>query len=174
MRMWLLNYPWAAKLCQQWWIKWMDPSKLPVYLGLELSQGAQCKGTVIKKTVKYKNMNYKSCFCYVSFNKRFWAICLCWLCVALILPLLQWTTDQESIHFWVIIKTSQWLRNWEKNEQEFGVWDVQCGGLRSLVVYDTFEAHLNEKVKAVLTKGNTNLGVIPYRLTSALKPLFLE
>ena len=51
---------------------------------------------------------------------------------------------------------------------------MQCGGLRSLVVYDTFEAHLNEKVKAVLTKGNTNLGVIPYRLTSALKPLFLE
>jgi len=30
----------------------MDPSKLPVYLGLELSQGAQCKGTVIKKNCK--------------------------------------------------------------------------------------------------------------------------
>lgn len=71
----------------------------------------------------------------------------------------------------MIIKTSQLLRNWEKNKQEFGVWDVQCGGLgrcRSLVVYETFEAHLTEKVKAVLTKGNTNLGLIPCRLTSAL------
>ena len=34
-----------------------------------------------------------------------------------ILQLLQWTTDQQSIHFYVIIKTSQLLRNWEKNKQ---------------------------------------------------------
>lgn len=34
----------------------MDPTKVPVYLGLELSQGPQCKGTVIKncKIQKYE------------------------------------------------------------------------------------------------------------------------
>jgi len=35
----------------------------------------------------------------------------------------------------------------------------------SLLVYDTFEGHLTENVKAVFAKENSNLALIPRRLT---------
>jgi len=45
-----------------------------------------------------------------------------------------------------------------------------------LLVYDTFEAHMTESLKAVLAKEDTNyLALIPDRLTFVLQPLmFLE
>ena len=45
------------------------------------------------------------------------------------------------------------------------------GRCRSLLNYDTFEAHVTESVKAVCAKENTNLALIPCRLTSVLKTL---
>ena len=49
-------------------------------------------------------------------------------------------------------------------------------GQGCLLVYDTFEAHMTESLKAVLAKENTNyLALIPDRLTFVLQPLmFLE
>ena len=54
------------------------------------------------------------------------------------------------------------------------VWRAQCGGLerrRSLPVFDSFEAHVTDRVKRALERENTNLAVIPSDLTSILKPL---
>ena len=56
-------------------------------------------------------------------------------------------------------------------EKRMKIWSLGCmtwWRCRSLVVYDTFEAHLTENVKAVFTKENTNLAPIPCRLTSVL------
>ena len=42
---------------------------------------------------------------------------------------------------------------------------------RSLLVYDAFEAHVTDRVKALLKREKTDLAVIPGRLTSILQPL---
>ena len=42
------------------------------------------------------------------------------------------------------------------------------GNCSSLLVYDTFEAYVTENVKVVFTKENSNLALIPRRLTSVL------
>ena len=44
------------------------------------------------------------------------------------------------------------------------VWHARRGGLgrqRSLLVYDTFKAHVTESVKAAFVRENINLAVIP-------------
>ena len=54
------------------------------------------------------------------------------------------------------------------------VWRSRLGGLgrrRSLLLYDVFEAHVTESVKAAIARENKNLAVIPGGLTSLLKPL---
>ena len=54
------------------------------------------------------------------------------------------------------------------------VWRSRLGGLgrrRGLLVYDVFEAHVTESVKAAIARENTNLAVIPGGLTSLLQPL---
>ena len=53
------------------------------------------------------------------------------------------------------------------------VWRSRRGGLgrRSLLVCDMFGAHVTKSVKTALTRENTNLAVIPGRLTSILWPL---
>jgi len=54
------------------------------------------------------------------------------------------------------------------------VWHVRCGGLerrRSLLVFDSFEAHMTDRVKRALECENMNLAVIPGGLTSILQPL---
>lgn len=54
------------------------------------------------------------------------------------------------------------------------VWRARHGGLgrrRSLLVYDAFEAHVTESVKAAFVRENTNLAVISGGLTSILQPL---
>ena len=54
------------------------------------------------------------------------------------------------------------------------VWRSRLGGLgrrRSLLVYDVFEAHMTESVKAAIARENTNLADIPGGLTSLLQPL---
>ena len=58
-----------------------------------------------------------------------------------------------------------------KCEQEFEVRSRQRGGLgrcSSLLVCDTFEAHVTENVNVVFAKENSNLALIPRRLTSVL------
>ena len=59
----------------------------------------------------------------------------------------------------------------KKSKQEFEVQFRQRGGLgrcSSLLVYDTFEAHVIENVKVVFAKENSNLALISRRLTSVL------
>lgn len=54
------------------------------------------------------------------------------------------------------------------------VWRARIGGLsrrRSLLVFDSFEAHKTEQVKRSLKSENTDLSVIPGGLTSVLQPL---
>ena len=54
------------------------------------------------------------------------------------------------------------------------VWSSRPGGLlrrRSLLVWDAFRAHLAEPVKRALQQTNTDVAVIPGRLTSVLQPL---
>ena len=54
------------------------------------------------------------------------------------------------------------------------VWRARRGGLerrRSLLVFDSFEAHVTDRVKRALERENTNLTVIPGGLTSILQPL---
>ena len=54
------------------------------------------------------------------------------------------------------------------------VWRARRGGLerrRSLLVFDSFEAHVTDRVKRALERENTNLAVIPGSLTSILQPL---
>ena len=54
------------------------------------------------------------------------------------------------------------------------IWRAHIGGLsrrRSLLVFDSFEAHKKEEVKQSLKSENTDLSVIPGRLTSLLQPL---
>jgi len=54
------------------------------------------------------------------------------------------------------------------------VWRARCGGLerrRSLLVFDSFEAHMTDRVKRALKRENMNLAVIPSGLTSILQPL---
>mgnify|MGYP006973600613 CR=1 FL=1 len=47
--------------------------------------------------------------------------------------------------------------------------------LPSLLVHDTFQAYMTEHVKAVFTKEDSHLALIPGRLTTVLKHLgFLE
>ena len=63
-------------------------------------------------------------------------------------------------------------KKFKESKQEFEVCYRQRGGLgrcSSLLVYDTFEAHVTENVKVVFGKENTNyLALIPRRLTSVL------
>jgi len=42
---------------------------------------------------------------------------------------------------------------------------------RSLLVFDSFEAHMTDRVKRALKRENMNLAVIPSGLTSILQPL---
>ena len=54
------------------------------------------------------------------------------------------------------------------------VWRACVGSLRrrkSFLVYDSFEAHVTDNVKAALKGENTDLAVIPGGLTSILQPL---
>ena len=54
------------------------------------------------------------------------------------------------------------------------VWRAWIGGLgrrKSLLVYDSFEAHVTDTVKASFKRENTELAVIPGSLTSLLQPL---
>ena len=51
------------------------------------------------------------------------------------------------------------------------VWRWHGGLGRSLLVYDAFEAHVTDRVKALLKREKTDLAVIPGRLTSILQPL---
>ena len=52
------------------------------------------------------------------------------------------------------------------------VWRWQFGGLmKSLLVYDAFEAHVTDRVKALFKRERTDLAVIPGRLMSILQPL---
>ena len=53
------------------------------------------------------------------------------------------------------------------------VWRSRLGGLgrRCLLVYDVFEAHVTESVKAAIARENMNLAVIPGGLTLLLQPL---
>lgn len=53
-------------------------------------------------------------------------------------------------------------------------WRRRLGGLgrrKSLLVYDAFEAHVTDTVKAAFKRENTDLAVIPGGLTSILQPL---
>ena len=53
-------------------------------------------------------------------------------------------------------------------------WRLRLGGLgrrRSLHVFDSFEAHVTDTVKALFKRENTELAVIPGGLTSFLQPL---
>ena len=52
-------------------------------------------------------------------------------------------------------------------------WRSRLGGLgrRSLLVLDSFEAHVTDTVKASFNRENTELAVIPGGLTSLLQPL---
>lgn len=54
------------------------------------------------------------------------------------------------------------------------VWRSRPGGLlqkRSLLVWDSFRAHLVESVKLALKEANTDIAVIPGGLTSVMQPL---
>ena len=54
------------------------------------------------------------------------------------------------------------------------VWRARIGGLgrtKSLLVYDSFEAHVTDTVKASFKRKDTELAVIPGGLTSLLQPL---
>ena len=54
------------------------------------------------------------------------------------------------------------------------VWRARIGGLgrrKSLFVYDSFEAHVTDSVKASFKCEKTELAVIPGGLTSLLQPL---
>ena len=54
------------------------------------------------------------------------------------------------------------------------VWRARIGGLgrrKSLLVYDSFEAHVTDTVKTSFKRENTELAVIPGGLTSLLQPL---
>ena len=54
------------------------------------------------------------------------------------------------------------------------VWRARIGGLgrrKSLLVYDSFEAHVTDNVKASFKRENTELAVIPGSLTSLLQLL---
>ena len=54
------------------------------------------------------------------------------------------------------------------------VWRARIGGLgrrKSLLVYDSFEAHVTDTVKASFKREKTELAVIPGGLTSLLQPL---
>ena len=53
-------------------------------------------------------------------------------------------------------------------------WRSQLGGVgrrRSLLVYDAFEVHVTDSVKAAFKQENTDLAVIPGGLTSLPQPL---
>jgi len=53
-------------------------------------------------------------------------------------------------------------------------WCRRLGGLgrrKSLLVYDAFEAHVTDTVKAVFKRENTDLAIILGGLTSILQPL---
>ena len=53
------------------------------------------------------------------------------------------------------------------------VWRARISGLgrrKSLLVYDSFEAHVTDTVKAPFKRENTELAVIPGGLTSLLQP----
>ena len=54
------------------------------------------------------------------------------------------------------------------------VWQSRSGGLlrkKSLLVWDSFQAHLVDSVKRTVRQTNTNIAVITGGLTSVLQPL---
>ena len=57
------------------------------------------------------------------------------------------------------------------SDQMIKVWRWHGGLGRSLLVYNAFEAHVTERVKALLKREKTDLAMIPGRLTSILQPL---
>lgn len=165
MRMWLLNNPWAAKLCQQWWIKRMDSTKVPISLGLELSQGPQCRGIVIKKCNRQKYELQKLLLLCLVQQKILSNLLLLTLCGP---EFYSYSTNDWSTKHSLL--GDHWNITMAKKlgEKLTRIWILGCATWWPEDVYDTFEAHLTENVKGVFTKGNINLGLIPKRLTSAL------
>ena len=51
------------------------------------------------------------------------------------------------------------------------VWHARTGATKGLLVFDSFEAHMTNRVKRALERENTNLAVIPGGLTSILQLL---
>ena len=67
-----------------------------------------------------------------------------------------------------------WMDSEQKKVWIEKVWRAWIGGLgrrKSLLVYDSFEAHITDTVKASFKYENTELAVIPGGLTSLLQPL---
>ena len=65
--------------------------------------------------------------------------------------------DSEQMKVWI--------------EKVWRAWICGPGRRKSLLVYDSFEAHVTDTVKASFKCENTKLAVIPGRLTSLLQPL---
>ena len=64
-----------------------------------------------------------------------------------------------------------WMNSDQMNVWIEKAWRSRLGRRRSLLVYDAFEAHVKDPVKAALKRENTDLAVIPGGLTSLLQPL---
>ena len=83
--------------------------------------------------------------------------------ISIQLPILfRRTTDEQSIKFAMKFKEK---RARTRNSVSATWWP---GEMKSVLVYDTFEAHMTENAKAVFAKENSNLALIPHRLTSVL------
>ena len=65
--------------------------------------------------------------------------------------------DSEQMKVWI--------------EKVWHAWIGDLGRRKSLLVYDSFEAHVTDTVKASFKRENTELAVIPGGLTSLLQPL---
>ena len=67
-----------------------------------------------------------------------------------------------------------WMDSYQMKIWIKKAWRARIGGLgrrRSLLVYDTFEAHETDSVKSSFKCENTDLAMIPGGLTSILQPL---
>ena len=61
---------------------------------------------------------------------------------------------------------------WSSGYKKFGVRDLAvCLKIKSLLVWESFWAHLGDPLKQVLPQTNTDIAVIPSGLTSVLQPL---
>ena len=79
----------------------------------------------------------------------------------------------------VVIATQEkgWMDTGEMKLWIDKVWRARRGGLerrRSLLVFDSFEAHVTDRVIRALERENTNLAVIPGGLTSILQLFHLK